>query len=87
MATIPNTDFGYSKFSRNVERDAEVRQRLEADGWRVFVIWECHVDTQKKAEATSLELANLIPNQSSSFLAHEIIDSSFLQLPMETHRS
>lgn len=33
--------FWQAKFARNVERDAEVRAALEADGWRVVVIWEC----------------------------------------------
>ena len=34
-------EFWQAKFARNVERDAEVRAALEADGWRVVVIWEC----------------------------------------------
>ena len=36
-----NIDFWTRKLSRNVERDAENRQALEALGWSVVVIWEC----------------------------------------------
>ncbi|MBD3785751.1 MAG: DNA mismatch endonuclease Vsr [Sphingomonadales bacterium] len=36
-----NTGYWGEKLRRNVERDAEARARLEADGWRVLVIWEC----------------------------------------------
>jgi DNA mismatch endonuclease, patch repair protein len=62
VATVPksNTDFWLAKFARNVERDARVSQRLQEDGWRVFVAWECEADTPKKAELTANELAGLI---------------------------
>lgn len=75
VATVPksNTEFWLAKFSRNIERDADVRQRLEADGWKVFVIWECEVATQKKADATALRLASVIRNQSGPLLEHGII--------------
>src|ERR1700722_18617382 len=33
--------FWKSKFSRNVERDVEVRRQLAESGWRVLTIWEC----------------------------------------------
>lgn len=36
-----NRTFWTRKFKRNVERDAEVRAALRADGWRVRVVWEC----------------------------------------------
>lgn len=36
-------DFWRSKFQRNVERDAEVRQQLTAAGWRSLVVWECEL--------------------------------------------
>lgn len=44
-ASTPKTrvEFWEAKFARNVERDAEVQQRLRAAGWRVLVIWECEI--------------------------------------------
>lgn len=44
-ATLPkrNPGFWEAKLRRNVERDGEVRHRLEESGWRVVVIWECEV--------------------------------------------
>lgn len=42
---MPKTriEFWQAKFARNVERDAEVQERLRAAGWRVLVIWECEI--------------------------------------------
>jgi DNA mismatch endonuclease (patch repair protein) len=34
-------DFWLKKFAANVARDQEVCARLEQDGWRVCVVWEC----------------------------------------------
>ena len=51
-ATTPktNTDYWCGKFKRNTERDAENRKKLEEDGWRVLVIWECETKTQESIE-------------------------------------
>ncbi|TBC13025.1 very short patch repair endonuclease [Rhizobium ruizarguesonis] len=53
VASTPksNTQFWKEKFDRNVARDARVQDELRAQGWRVFVIWEC--DLQSKARANS----------------------------------
>ena len=42
-AKQPSTNAAYwlPKLARNVERDRLARKRLEDDGWRVLVIWEC----------------------------------------------
>ncbi|NWH07333.1 MAG: DNA mismatch endonuclease Vsr [Alphaproteobacteria bacterium] len=55
----PKSNGGYwdAKLRRNVERDAEVRARLEADGWRVLVIWECEA---RDAEALRATLADFL---------------------------
>lgn len=34
-------EFWQKKFARNVERDKEVRKKLQFLGWRVLVVWEC----------------------------------------------
>ena len=35
-----NVEYWEAKFARNVERDKQTREALEAAGWRVVVIWE-----------------------------------------------
>lgn len=37
------TEWWAAKLARNKARDAEVRAKLQAAGWRVIVIWECEV--------------------------------------------
>lgn len=46
-----NQSFWAEKRRSNVERDKRNRKALEADGWRVFVIWEC----QTRDEETLLD--------------------------------
>lgn len=36
-----NPEFWIAKFARNVARDIEVRESLNASGWRVATVWEC----------------------------------------------
>ncbi len=31
------------KIERNIKRDAENKQKLESDGWKVIVVWECEL--------------------------------------------
>lgn len=38
-----NTEYWVAKFDRNVERDTENIAALEAEGWKVHVIWECEL--------------------------------------------
>lgn len=43
FTTTPSTrtEFWFSKFEANVNRDARNAQALRDGGWRVFTIWEC----------------------------------------------
>jgi DNA mismatch endonuclease (patch repair protein) len=50
-------DYWLPKLDRNQARDAEARERLEADGWRVVVIWECE---SKDAELVTARLRPLL---------------------------
>lgn len=38
-----NTSFWEAKFARTIERDIEVRDRLEIAGWHSHIIWECEL--------------------------------------------
>ncbi|MCD4821726.1 MAG: very short patch repair endonuclease [Methanococcoides sp.] len=38
-----NIEFWTNKFKKNIERDAEKKRKLEEDGWKVLVFWECQI--------------------------------------------
>ena len=44
-------DFWEIKFSRNILRDAEVKEHLAADHVRQLIVWECTVKEMKKDPA------------------------------------
>ena len=41
------------KCERNIQRDAENQQKLEADGWKVIVVWECELKKRTAEERLS----------------------------------
>lgn len=43
-----NRDYWLPKLARNVERDRSACIRLQSDGWRVLVIWECETRTSSR---------------------------------------
>jgi DNA mismatch endonuclease (patch repair protein) len=55
VATTPksNTEFWVGKFGRNTARDAIKQAQLEAEGWKVVVVWECDLKTEEKAQAAA----------------------------------
>ena len=42
-----NKDFWQIKFDQNLARDARVRSQLTEQGWRVLIVWECEVNTER----------------------------------------
>ncbi len=34
-------EYWHRKLNRNIERDKKTRRELEAEGWKVIVVWEC----------------------------------------------
>ncbi len=42
-----NSGFWQTKFEKNVERDRVKEELLKAEGWKVFVFWECDVKRGK----------------------------------------
>ena len=51
-ATTPktNTEYWSRKFKDNMERDRQNGRKLEDDGWKVLVIWECETKTRESIE-------------------------------------
>ena len=67
MASTPKTrvEFWTEKFDRNVQRDASAINALEADGWRVLVIWECETrDTDSLRSRLAMFFCGLEPASS-----------------------
>lgn len=54
-----NQEYWVAKFERNMERDKRNVAALEADGWRVHVIWECQLDKKNREETFSRLVAQL----------------------------
>lgn len=54
--TMPQANRAYwkAKFERNRARDRDNIAAMETLGWRVFVVWECELDTQPVQTVTRL---------------------------------
>lgn len=59
FATNPSSrpEFWQAKFSANIERDHAAQLRLQEQGWRTAVIWECAIK-QRGATQIAHELAS-----------------------------
>lgn len=61
LSKLPSTrqDFWQQKLEGNAARDQEAIATLQADGWRVLVIWECALrGPQRLPEGATLDRAN-----------------------------
>jgi len=50
-----NVEFWKNKFEKNVCRDLRKKKELEVLGWKVFIIWECEIKSNK----TELEIEHI----------------------------
>lgn len=48
-----NQDYWKPKIERNIQRDAKNKQKLELDGWKVIVVWECELKKRIAEERLS----------------------------------
>ncbi|TKR54323.1 DNA mismatch endonuclease Vsr [Allopusillimonas ginsengisoli] len=62
IATTPksNTQFWLDKFDKNVARDAKVITDLQAQGWKVQVVWECELSSSSKVHQVGEKLVEVI---------------------------
>ena len=58
LAYVPKShqDFWLAKFRDNVARDQNEQEELVSDGWKVLVIWECHVRSGEYTTILAKEL-------------------------------
>ena len=61
-----NTDFWSAKFERNVARDADAIEALNAERWRVAVVWECGLRAPS-LEGTTTKLLAWVRSGSGDF--------------------
>lgn len=59
-----NTDYWEPKLLRNQTRDSEHVAALQAQGWRVLVIWECQTKDETGLKNLLLSFLNSSPEQS-----------------------
>ncbi len=43
-----NVDFWQTKIAKNRERDARAQRRLQKEGWKVLIIWECEMKNRDR---------------------------------------
>ena len=48
-----NEEYWKPKIERNIKRDAENKQKLEAAGWNVIIVWECELKKRTSEERLS----------------------------------
>lgn len=56
-----NTDFWRTKVERNQIRDQRNDVELQGLGWRVFVVWECELESGVEAALRTLGLERAVP--------------------------
>lgn len=61
-----NIEFWATKFDRNKRRDSEVVAQLQADGWRVAIVWECGM-RRGAVDQTTAELLSWIRSEELFF--------------------
>ncbi len=59
---LPRTrkSFWKNKIKENVTRDVRNKRKLEEKGWHVIVIWQCEIDSMKRANKTLRALVKRI---------------------------
>lgn len=45
-----NEEYWKTKIARNIERDKENIERLNAEGWKVITVWECELKTKVRSQ-------------------------------------
>lgn len=51
-----NVDFWNTKFEKNIERDNKIKRKLQEDGVKILIIWECCIKQMIKSEKKEEEI-------------------------------
>lgn len=78
-----NCDFWYSKIERNIKRDEEVNEQLQADGWTVFRFWETEITKESdKCLNTILNYMNAKTKATDKIAITQMCGSSKVSMQM-----
>lgn len=66
-----NRQFWQDKIERNIRRDAAVKTRLEALGWKVIVLWECELNTSARRKETMGRLLEALKDNEAEYRAEQ----------------
>ena len=66
-----NRQFWQDKIERNIRRDAAVKTRLEALGWKVIVLWECELNTSARRAGTIGRLLEALKDNEAEYRAEQ----------------
>lgn len=74
LSYSPNSrkEFWEAKFHQNIERDIKVNLKLQLEGWRIAVIWECATRNKELFEKTMNSLNEWIKSSSDYFESQSI---------------
>jgi DNA mismatch endonuclease (patch repair protein) len=64
-AALPNTrrEFWEYKIRKNVDRDKKNYSELTTAGWRVIIVWQCEISSQKKQKEKLYQLVEILKNK------------------------
>lgn len=64
-STLPSSNISYwhDKITKNITRDEENIRKLQDQGWKVIVVWECEIKTIGKREERIQQLIEEIVDQ------------------------
>ncbi len=67
LSKIPatRTDFWAKKLTANTTRDTQATDQLLALGWRVLVVWECHIRANRNCSELQQQLTQWIHDHDS----------------------
>ncbi len=76
LSRIPSSrpEFWLSKLKANASRDRQTTSQLLQLGWRVMVIWECHLKSTANLERLQTSLSNWIRGKSAYGVMSELPD-------------
>ena len=68
LSNMPKSNIEYwkEKIQRNIQRDNAEQAALNAEGWRVIIVWECEIKTKKKLADTANRLEMIIRQQNNA---------------------
>ena len=61
---LPETrkEFWRNKIQGNIERDKRNQKKLEKQGWKIVIIWQCELKNKEVTKKTLNELLNMLHN-------------------------